>query len=449
MAERNADGVLRSSLDRRGFLRLTGFGALALGLGGPLLSACGSGDSASAASRKQTFENVTVDQVKKLLEIDPAHALQGQKFQLGALLPLSGAGTYYGDVQSKGANLAAKLIKELGGPDVEVVAKDHKSGDPQAGVSAFRELQAANVEFIYSTYIADFYALLPAFEKSPVFVLEGGQQGITDQVEAIPHYWSGDVSVDGYYPLLFKYIKETKPEIKTVASISVDVGEAVRKAARISLTEAAAQQGIKVVMEEYVPYGTTEFSTLISQAQSKNPDALINGMSPGGGLLARQAKQAGLNVPQYGGNLAVDDVKVGGSALDGFTFASYWLNVDSPGSPYAQYFVDRWDKEYGTQPLKPDAYGAIAFDIGMQMWQLWMEADKRGMPINQDTLNQIAGETTVKSVFGGTADKAGTLSWDPKSHFPNGEIGIFELNKGALTQKASSEWDGTTGFKLT
>src|SRR4051794_9942961 len=60
MADRNADGVLRGSLDRRGFLRLTGVGALALGLGGPLLSACGSGSSASAAgSRTQAFQNVT------------------------------------------------------------------------------------------------------------------------------------------------------------------------------------------------------------------------------------------------------------------------------------------------------------------------------------------------------------------------------------------------------
>lgn len=436
-----------SSLGRRDFLRLAGAGAGLLGLA-PVLAACGSGKAETGSTQRvNSFGDVTVPQIQKLLEIDPANSLSGEKFRIGALLPLSGAGTYYGDVQSKGLNLAAKNIKALGGPDIEIVAKDHKSGDPQAGVSAFRELRADKVEFIASTYIADFYALLPAFRSSDVFVLEGGQQGITDQVQAVPHYWSGDVSVDGYYLLLFKYIRETKPDAKKVASISVDVGEAVRKAARITLPEAAAKFGFEIVMEEYVPYGTTEFSQLLSKAQSKNPDILLNGMSPGGGLLAKQAKQLGLTVPQYGGNLAVDDVGVGGAALDGFTFASYWLNSQSPASPFGQYFVSEWDKSYGTQPLKPDAYGSITYDITFQFWQLWMAAKKAGLPINQASLNKIAGQTAVKSVFGGTKDAAGVLRWDPATHFPNGEIGVFEVSKGDITQKARSDVDGMTNFQ--
>jgi branched-chain amino acid transport system substrate-binding protein len=419
---------------------------MALGLA-PLLAACG-GDNSSAAERKTSFKNVTIEDAKRLLELDQKHMLQGQTMRIGALLPLSGAGTYYGEVQSNGLNLAAKNIAAMGGPKIEIIAKDHKSGDPQAAVSAFRELQSEGVEFIASTYIAAFYALLPSFRAADCFVLEGGQHGITDQTQAVPHYWNGDVSTDGYYPLMFKYIKEAHPDIKKVASISVDVGEAVRNAARITLPEAAEKFGIEIVMEEYVPYGTTEFSTLITKAQSKKPDALINGMTPGGGLLAKQARQAGFTVPQFGGNLAVDDVKVGGSALDGFTFATYWLNSNAPSSKFSQYFVDEWDKAYGTEPLKPDAYGSTMYDIVFQFWQLGMAASKAGKPINQATFNEIAGTTTVKSVFGGTEDKAGTLAWDPNTHFPNGEIGVFELNKGAITQLARSDWDGESNFAI-
>jgi branched-chain amino acid transport system substrate-binding protein len=445
---------------RRELLRWAGMGAVSLGAI-PLLSACGGksdagGGSSSAGSSSGGSgapssgggSAPTADDVKKLLALDPAHLLGDKTIDIGALLPLSGTGTYYGDVQSKGINLAAKLIKELGGPTVTVTAKDHKSGDPQAGVSAFRELQAQKIEFIYSTYIADFYALLPSFQNGQVFVLEGGQQGITDQVSGLKNYWIGDVSTDGYTPLIFDYIKQTKPNIKKIAAISVDVGAALRAAARVQFKPTAEKYGFEVVMEEYVPYGTTEFSALLAKAQSLAPDALYNGMTPGGGLLARQAKQAGLNVPQYGGNLVTDDVSAGGAAFNGFTFSSYWLNVNAPGGPYAAYFINEWNKAYGQQPLKPDAYGSIAFDIGMQMWQLWMAADKQGLPITSDSLNKIAGSTTVKSVFGGTSSAAGTLAWDAKTHFPSGQIGVFELDNGALTQKASSQSDGTTDVKI-
>jgi ABC-type branched-subunit amino acid transport system substrate-binding protein len=455
MSENSSTSGNFGHLGRRGFLRLGGAGAAALGIA-PLLAACGGSSGGGGGStnaktdvKTQTFDNVTIDDVKKDLGLDTAHLLAGKSINLGAILPLSGTGTYYGDVQGKGINLAAKLIKALGGPTVNVVEKDHKSGDPQAGVTAFRELAAQKIEFIYSTYIADFYALLPSYRNGNVFVLEGGQAGVTPQLSGVPHYWAGDVATDGYYPMMFEYIKQTKPNIKKIAAISVDVGAAVRAGAKIPLSKAASDAGFDLVMEEYVPYGTTEFASLLSKAQSKTPDALLNGMTPGGGLLARQAKQAGLNIPQYGNNLVTDDVAAGGTAFNGFQFSSYWLNVNAPGSRYAQWMVNEWNKAYGSSPLKPDAYGSIAFDIGMQMFQLWMAADKAGMPITQESLNKIASTTTVKSVFGGDGTgPAGTLTWDATTHFPSGQIGMFELTGGKLIQKAVSNDDGVTNFKL-
>lgn len=432
--------------NRRGFLRLIGGSALALGMA-PVLASCGDGKP-SVGARITSFTDVTIEDAKKLLELDAKHMLSGQTMRIGALLPLSGAGTYYGEVQSNGLKLAAQHVEAMGGPKIELISKDHKSGDPQAAVSGFRELQSAGIDFIVSSYIAAFYALLPAFRSADCFVLEGGQQGITDKVQAVPHYWTGTVATDGYYPLLFNYINKAYPNIKKIAAISVDLGEAVRKAARITLPEAAKKAGIDVVFEEYVPYGTTEFSTVINQAQAKGPDAIINGVSPGGGLFAKQMRQAGLSIPQFGLNLAVDDVKVGGSALDGFQFASYWLTSNAPASKFSQFFVNEWDKAYGTEPLKPDAYGSIMYDIVFQLWQLGMAASKAGRPVNQATFNELAGTTTVKSVFGGTADKAGTLSWDPKTHFASGEIGMFELNKGEIKQLARSDWDGETNFAV-
>src|SRR5256885_611825 len=51
-------------------------------------------------------------------------------FRMGAVLALTGNGSYYGKTMTNGIELAAKHIKAAGGPTFEVAYKDHKSGDP-------------------------------------------------------------------------------------------------------------------------------------------------------------------------------------------------------------------------------------------------------------------------------------------------------------------------------
>ena len=47
----------------------------------------------------------------------------------GAVLALTGTGSYYGKTMSRGLDLAAKHIEAAGGPKINLIYLDHKSGD--------------------------------------------------------------------------------------------------------------------------------------------------------------------------------------------------------------------------------------------------------------------------------------------------------------------------------
>ena len=83
---------------------------------------------------------VAGDQITKVLGLDGKNLGTGMHFKLGIVLALTGPGSYYGRIQGNGAKLAVAQIKAAGGPDIELVFKDHKSADAQAGARAAREL---------------------------------------------------------------------------------------------------------------------------------------------------------------------------------------------------------------------------------------------------------------------------------------------------------------------
>jgi ABC-type branched-subunit amino acid transport system substrate-binding protein len=119
------------ALIRGGQLKL---GRLAGGLALSLLLA-----AAPVAAQETSLSGTggaTGVQIKQVLGLDgkDAKALgTGLHFKLGIVLALTGPGSYYGRIQSNGARLAVAQIKAAGGPDIELIFKDHKTADPRAG----------------------------------------------------------------------------------------------------------------------------------------------------------------------------------------------------------------------------------------------------------------------------------------------------------------------------
>ena len=102
-----------------------------------------------------------------LLEIDPASAGKGKTIDLGAVLALTGTGSFYGKTMSRGLDLAAKHIAELGGPTFKYAYLDHKSGDPAAGVQAMAEIVSKGIKAKFASYGDDITAMLSSTGREP------------------------------------------------------------------------------------------------------------------------------------------------------------------------------------------------------------------------------------------------------------------------------------------
>jgi branched-chain amino acid transport system substrate-binding protein len=91
--------------------------------------------------------------------------------------------------------------------------------------------------------------------------------------------------------------------------------------------------GGEVLGEEYLPMDGSDWTSIISQLKSANPDALITSTAGGAPnvTLTKQLRAAGVDIPY--GNLAVDEgtaKSMGADATGIFIAASYISSIDSP-----------------------------------------------------------------------------------------------------------------------
>ena len=143
---------------------------------------------------------------------------------MGAVLALTGNGSFYGKTMSRGIDLAVKHIKAAGGPDIKVVYKDHKSGDPQAGVQAMTELGTAGIPAKLASYGDDILAHAAA--DPAVQVLHARRWRRQRRRRPEPGLLLGLPRPPGLdmLPGLFRYIEEAIPDAKTIGFAGWDLG---------------------------------------------------------------------------------------------------------------------------------------------------------------------------------------------------------------------------------
>jgi branched-chain amino acid transport system substrate-binding protein len=104
------------------------------------------------------------------------------------------------------------------------------------------------------------------------------------------------------------------------------------------------------------------------------------------GIIARQARELGLQVPLLGGDGWESDklFELGGSALEGSYFSNHYA-VDNP-DPVLKEFLAKYQKAYGGVP---DSVAALAYDAA----RLAIEAMKRAPDLSGPALRDAIATT--------------------------------------------------------
>ena len=358
----------------------------------------------------------TVAKMQRLLEIDPKFSGKGKTYDVGVMTALTGPGAIYGSHGTDIFKLAARDIAALGGPTFNMIYKDNKSGDPQAGVQAMREFGAAKVPMMLSTYTADLGAAVPGISEYKIFSVDG-TGGTSQYAQGKPYLW-GSIAItpDDAFPGALKYLAAKMPQAKKIAFVGWDLGP-ISQIVVNDLQKRMAPGGYTQAALELTKVGTTDYSASIQKVKAANPDIVFLVVyAEDVGYFMKQYATSGINKPVLGFTHTAAAQRIAGPAYDGLYFAFDYFDADRPPNPFAQFFVDSFKgMEGGAQP---DYYSANLYEDTFVLWECVRRVLKNGGNPKDGTALDAAlrSDPSFPSVYGGDASRPGTLAFDLATH---------------------------------
>jgi branched-chain amino acid transport system substrate-binding protein len=159
------------------------------------------------------------------------------------------------------------------------------------------------------------------------------------------------------------------------------------------------KMGGVIVADQSYSEGDTDFSAQLTSLQAHNPQAIfVPGYYSEVGLIARQAKKLGVNVPLLGGD-GWDSPKlteIGGDAINGSYYSNHF-SVEDP-SPAIQKFVSDYKARFG---VVPDGLAGLGYDAANILFDAMKRANSTDPAKVRDALAQtkdfpaVSGNVTI------------------------------------------------------
>jgi branched-chain amino acid transport system substrate-binding protein len=287
-------------------------------------------------------------------------AATGEPITVGVSGPLTGPAAQYGAQWKRGFDLALDEINGGGGVKgrpIEYVFEDSQS-DPRQTVGIAQKF-VANPKIIME--LGDF-ASPASMAASPIYqrgklVQFGFTNSHPDFTKGGDYMWSNSTNQAEEQPWLARYVVKdlgiTRP---AVLFLNTDWGRTAKDA---FVKAATALGGTVVAAEGYLPT-EQDFRPTLVRARDAKPDGLV-GLSyyADGALIARQARDAGLQLPIVEGTSVYSPklLELGGPAVEGMHTMSTFFPNDP--RPEVQKFVADYRRKYD---VDPDSFSAGAYD---------------------------------------------------------------------------------------
>lgn len=283
-------------------------------------------------------------------------------FSMAQTGPLAGGG--------KSALLAMKIWAEdqnakggLLGRPVELVYYDDQSNPSNVPAIYTKLLDVDKVDLITSGYATPIIAAaLPiAMQHDMVFL---GLFGLANNAKLKYDKYFG-VAPIGENPALasaqpmLDLADTLNPKPSTIAVITPDIqfGHAVLD----GVHALAKTRGMKVVYDRTFPPTMTDFSTVIREVQSTNPNVVLIGTQPGQTInVARAISEVGLKAALIGGAMTglqtTDSETILGPQINGFVNFAYWLPAPKLTYPGSTEFIAKYQERARTEGVDPIGY---------------------------------------------------------------------------------------------
>jgi len=409
------------------------------------VSACGGDDNSGGGSGGAGAGNVSKASGAELAKMlgyssDDLNALKGKTIKMGAILALSGPESAHGTSMRRGLELAKKDIAAAGGPNLDIQYEDQKSGDPQAAVTAARNIAEAGNGVTLTSYEFNFGAQLPVFKRYKMLAIDpgGGTGGLFNGND---YAWGfRGIEPDDALKGGWQYIHENYPQVKRVGNVIWDLGDEFVNALTGHTKDAVEASDMQLAGTVRSKIGTTDYSDAISKLRGMNVDAVHLNMA---GLdlayFTKQWKAAGLgDKPLLGNEYLPEMSPIAGKSFENWLFAvDYWQPQDAP-NPLSKLFQKHFQESYKKAPTS--FYEANFYEAGLAMWELALRMQKNGGDLSSgaDWQKALEQNPEFKSVYGSDPNTVGTIKLDTKTHSPSVRPdGVWQIQNGKPVQVAS------------
>ncbi len=285
----------------------------------------------------------------------------GNTIKIGVYGDLSGPTSSFGQSTKNGVQLAVDEINAAGGvvgKKLEIVIEDDQGRPEQAKTVASKLVVQDKVQVLIGEATStNSLAAAPVAQeaKIPMITHASTNEGVTQ----VGDYIFRVCFIDSFQGAVMAKFAAGSLKAKTAAVIG-DVNSTYSK----GLTEVFEQEftklGGKIVSKQFYTQNDPDFKGQLTTIRALNPDVIyIPGYYGQVGIIARQARELGMNMPLLGGDGwdSPEIWKLGGESLKN-TYISNHYTSDNP-APEVQNFVKSYKAKYGAEP---DSMAVLAFD---------------------------------------------------------------------------------------
>lgn len=356
-----------------------------------------------------------------------AVATKSDKIKVGLNYELSGNVATYGQGLTAGVELAFEEINNNGGvlgKQLEEVKVDNKSDNTEAAnVSTRLATRDKVVAILGPATSGNTKAASPAAvqNKVPLISASATADDVTvDSNGKVREFVFKTCFSDSFQGVMMSNFAYNDLKTKN-AAVLVDSTSDYSKGLTKNFKETYKKLGGSVVAEEAYQAKDTDFKAVLTKIKGLNPDVLfVPGYYEEAGLIVRQARELGLNVPVLGGD-GYESPKLtelaGRNALNKVYYTSHYSSKDT--TQEVTKFRDAFNKKYGKDP---DAFNALGYDMAY----FFADALKRAGQVDSVKLKDALAAT--KDFKGVT----GTFSID-SNHNPVKSVTVIEMKNGEPT----------------
>jgi branched-chain amino acid transport system substrate-binding protein len=300
--------------------------------------------------------------------------------KIGSIAILTGPSAQIGIETARGAQFMVDYLNQRGGvlgQKLELESTDD-ANNPQLAVQSAAQLIQQDKVVAIAGPINSVGGIaiqgLQAQAKIPAVAYQSGAEALTGT--GSPWVFRSNTTLNHHFYALVRYLAKVRG-VKRFAYIGWNLapGASSLAGAEVGIK---ATPGTRLVYDTSLPLTTQDFSGAIAQAKAAGPQAvLIGAPMPFAGVLAKQIRQSGWNVPigATGDFVTTDFGKFLGSAANGLIMTDTGHPTCAAKRKVGKAFITAWQKRFHRAPIANELVGADAVGVIAQAIRVAQSTD--------------------------------------------------------------------------